>query len=174
MRKAEPNKGHMAVAKLVGTGKVTSVITQNIDGLHQMAGNCDVIEFHGSFAVMECLDCRREIKTGDVTLEEMPPRCACGGILRPACVFFGELIPPEHLARSQAVAAQCDLMLVVGTSAVVQPAAFMPVIAKQSGAKVIEINPESTPLTHVTSDYLLKGRAGEVMNSILRELENPS
>jgi len=171
---ARPNDAHLGLARLESLGYLKTIITQNVDGLHQMAGNSDVIEFHGSFAVMECLECRREIDTAEVTLEEMPPKCTCGGILRPACVFFGELIPPDHLSRSQAVAARCDLMLVVGTSAVVQPAAFMPVIAKQSGAVVIEINRESTPLTHTTSDYLLKGRAGEVMNAILQELEQPA
>jgi len=168
---ARPNDAHRGLARLESLGYLKTVITQNVDGLHQMAGNSDVIEFHGSFAVMECLQCRREINTAEVTLDEMPPKCSCGGILRPACVFFGELIPTEHLTRSQAIASQCDLMLVVGTSAVVQPAAFMPVIAKQSGARVIEINPESTPLTHTTSDYLLKGRAGEMMNGILAELD---
>jgi len=168
---ARPNDAHLGLARLETLGHLQTIITQNVDGLHQMAGNSDVIEFHGSFAVMECLECRREIDTADVTLEEMPPKCACGGILRPACIFFGELIPPQHLTRSQAVAARCDLMLVVGTSAVVQPAAFMPVIAKQSGAIVIEINRESTPLTRTTSDYLLKGRAGDIMNAILQEIE---
>jgi NAD-dependent deacetylase len=171
---ARPGDGHLGLARLESLGYLKTVITQNVDGLHQLAGNSDVIEFHGSFAVMECLQCRREYKTSEVTLAEIPPRCTCGGILRPACVFFGELIPPEYLTRSQAVAARCDLMLVVGTSAVVQPAAFMPVIAKQSGARVIEINPESTPLTHTTSDYLLKGRAGEIMNDILKELDPPA
>jgi len=171
---ARPNDAHLGLARLESLGYLQTIITQNVDGLHQMAGNTDVIEFHGSFAVMECLACRREINTADVTLEEMPPKCTCGGILRPACVFFGELIPPQHLTRSQAVAARCDLMLVIGTSAVVQPAAFMPVIAKQSGAVVIEINRESTPLTHTTSDYLLKGRAGEIMQAILQEIEQPA
>ncbi len=171
---ARPNDGHLGLARLETLGYLKTIITQNVDGLHQLAGNSDVIEFHGSFAVMACLQCHREIKTADVTLDEMPPKCPCGGILRPACVFFGELIPPEHLTRSQAVASRCDLMLVVGTSAVVQPSALLPVIAKQSGARVIEINPESTPLTHTTSDYLLKGRAGEMMNGILAELDLPT
>ena len=171
---ARPNDAHRGLARLEAMGFLKTVITQNVDGLHQAAGNSDVIEFHGSFAVMQCLQCRKETKTGDVTLDEIPPTCTCGGILRPACVFFGELIPPRHLSRSQAVAARCDLMLVVGTSAVVQPAAFMPVIAKQNGATVIEINPESTPLTHATSDYLLQGAAGEVLNSILLELDPPA
>jgi len=171
---ARPNDGHLGLAQLETLGYLKTIITQNVDGLHQMAGNTDVIEFHGSFAVMQCLECRRKIDTSEVTLEEIPPKCACGGILRPDCVFFGEMIPSTHLTRSQAVASHCDLMLVIGTSAIVQPAAFMPVIAKQSGATVIEINPEPTPLTHATSDVLLQGRAGEVMNRILRELDPPA
>ena len=171
---ARPNDAHNGLAHLEELGLLTTVITQNVDGLHQLAGNTDVIEFHGSFAVMQCIKCRRECKTGEVKLVEIPPKCACGGILRPACVFFGELIPPELLSRSQKVAAECDLMLVIGTSAVVQPAAFMPVIAKQNGARVIEINPESTPLTHTTSDYLIKGKAGDIMNRVLAELEKPA
>ncbi len=168
---ARPNDGHIGLARLETLGILKTVITQNVDGLHQLAGNTDVIEFHGSFAVMQCLQCRREYNISEVALDVIPPHCACGGILRPACVFFGELIPPEHLARSQKIASECDLMLVVGTSAVVQPAAFMPAVAKQNGARVIEINPESTPLTATTSDYLVKGKAGKIMNSILSELD---
>ncbi len=171
---ARPNDAHIGLARLEALGLLNTVITQNVDGLHQLAGNTDVIEFHGSFAVMQCLKCRREYKTGAVSMEEMPPKCRCGGILRPACVFFGELIPPAHLARSQKIASECDLMLVVGTSAMVQPAAFMPVVARQNGAKVIEINPESTPLTRATSNYLLKGKAGEILNGILFELDKPA
>jgi NAD-dependent deacetylase len=91
--------------------------------------------------------------------------------LRPNAVFFGELIPPEALWRSQKIATDCDLMLVLGTSAEVQPAAMMPVIAKDTGATIIEINPQSTALTATVSDYLIKGSAGEVMNRIIAELE---
>ncbi|UCF95446.1 MAG: NAD-dependent deacylase [Desulfobacterales bacterium] len=168
---ARPNDGHKGLVKLEELGLLKTVITQNVDGLHQMAGNTDVIEFHGTFAWQRCMDCHQRVETHKVDMTEIPPRCECKGILRPDVVFFGELIPPHHLWRSRQVAADCDVMLVVGTSAIVQPAALMPVIAKNSGAKVIEINPESTPLTHQISDYLILGRAGEVMNRILAELE---
>jgi len=104
-------------------------------------------------------------------MSDIPPRCQCGGILRPNAVFFGEMIPQEALWRSRQVATDCDVMLVIGTSAVVQPAALIPVIAKESGAKIIEINPESTLLTGDISDYLIKGSAGEVMNRILAQME---
>ena len=169
--RAQPNEGHLGLARLEKMGKLKTVITQNIDGLHQKAGNTDVIEFHGSFAWQRCMDCSRKYETSKVDVSEIPPRCRCGGILRPDAVFFGEMIPPEALWRSRQVSAECDVMLVVGTSAVVQPAALMPVIAKESGAVVIEINPERTPLTGEVSDYLIMGRAGEVMKRIVEALE---
>ena len=168
---ARPNDGHRGLARLEQLGILTSVITQNIDGLHQMAGNTDVIEFHGTFAWQRCMQCDRRIETSKVDASRLPPRCACSGILRPDAVFFGEMIPPVALWRSQEVAARCDVMLVVGTSAVVQPAASMPVIAKEAGAVVIEINPEPTALTGGISDYLIQGKAGDVMNRIVAGLE---
>lgn len=168
---AKPNDAHKGLARLEELGILKTIITQNVDGLHQMAGNTDVIEFHGTFAWQRCLDCNKKCETSRIDMTHIPPRCECGGIYRPECVFFGEMIPPQHLLRSRQVASECDIMLVVGTSAVVQPAALMPVIAKESGSKVIEINPEKTPLTGITSDYLIMGKAGEIMNGILAELE---
>jgi len=168
---ASPNDGHKGLAKLEKMGKLSTVITQNIDGLHQAAGNTDVIEFHGSFARQRCMDCSRKHDTRAVDISEIPPRCRCGGILRPDAVFFGEMIPQDAMWRSQQAASNCDLMLVVGTSAVVQPAALMPVYAKESGAKIIEINPEKTPLTREISDYLIMGQAGDVMNRIIFQME---
>lgn len=169
--KAKPNDGHKGLARLEAMGILSAVITQNVDGLHQDAGNSDVIEFHGNFAWQRCMDCTSKIETEKVSLSEIPPRCQCGGILRPDCIFFGEMIPPEHLVRSQSLAAECDIMMVIGTSAVVQPAAYMPVIAKQHGATIIEINPESTPLTTSISDVFIRGHAGEAMNRIVEEIE---
>ena len=136
-----------------------------------MAGNTDVIEFHGTFAQYRCMDCSRRYPHRDVDLSELPPSCTCGGILRPDCVFFGEMIPPHLLIRSEQIASQCDVMLVVGTSAIVQPAAMIPVIAKRSGATVIEINAESTPLTDVVSDYSITGKAGDIMTGIIHQLD---
>ncbi len=168
---ATPNDGHKGLAKLEKIGKLKTVITQNIDGLHQAAGNTDVIEFHGNFAWQRCMDCSRKYETRKVDVSEIPPRCSCGGILRPDAVFFGEMIPQDAMWRSRQAASDCDLMLVVGTSAVVQPAALMPVYAKETGAKIVEINPERTPLTAEISDYLIMGKAGEVMNQIIHVLE---
>jgi NAD-dependent deacetylase len=168
---ARPNDAHKGLAQLESLGILKTIITQNVDGLHQDAGNTDVIEFHGNFAWQRCMDCNRRYTTQSVGMRRLPPNCKCGGILRPECVFFGEPIPPQHLYRSQLAAEQCDVMLVIGTSAYVQPAANIPIISKQSGARVIEINPEPTPLTHHVSDYLIKGAAGEVTSRIMEKLE---
>ena len=169
--RAEPNDAHKSLVRLEELGILKTVITQNVDGLHQAAGNTDVIEFHGSFAWQKCMTCENRCETREIDLDRIPPRCNCGGIFRPEVIFFGEVIPPHHLSRSRIVAAQCDIMLVIGTSAVIQPAAFMPVISKESGAKVIEINPEKTSLTETISDYLIMGKAGEVTKRIIAELE---
>ena len=168
---AKPNEAHLGLARLEALGLLRTVITQNVDGLHQMAGSKDVIEFHGNFAWQRCMDCHDRTETSNISLDQMPPRCRCGGIYRPECIFFGEMIPPQHLSRSQSLAAQCDVMLVVGTSGTVEPAAYMPVISKQTGATVIEINAEKTPLTGNVSDYLIKGRAGEIIRMIVEEVE---
>ena len=117
------------------------------------------------------MDCSKKYENRNVDVSEIPPRCDCGGILRPDIVFFGETIPAEAIRRSRQAATDCDLMLVVGTSAVVQPAAMIPVIAKENGAKIVEINPERTPLTVEVSDYLIRGEAGEVMNRIVAAME---
>jgi NAD-dependent protein deacetylase/lipoamidase len=168
---AEPNAAHNGLATLEAMGRVRTIITQNVDGLHQAAGSTDVIEFHGNFAWQRCMDCGQMVETRSVDMAHMPPRCHCGGIYRPDCIFFGEMIPSQHLARSREVSRQCDVMLVIGTSAVVQPAAFMPVIAKEAGAKVIEINPAPTPLTGPVSDYLVQGKAGETVSAIVSGIQ---
>lgn len=168
---ARPNDGHRGLARLEEWGYLRSVITQNVDGLHQAAGSRDVIEFHGTFAWQRCLKCGSRCETPRVDLSRIPPQCSCGGIYRPDCVFFGEMIPPQHLERSHQLVAHCDVLLVVGTSATVQPAAMMPHLAKQTGALVVEVNPEPTPLTGQVSDYLLQGPAGEMINAIVARVE---
>lgn len=171
--RAAPNDAHTALARLEKMGILRTIITQNIDGLHQAAGNTDVIEFHGTFASYRCMNCHTRCPNSRIDVSQMPPRCHCGGIYRPECVFFGEMIPPRLLWRSEQAAAECDLMLVIGTSAVVQPAAMMPVVAKESGAVIIEINAERTPLTDQgISDLFIEGKAGVVVSRILREVEN--
>jgi NAD-dependent deacetylase len=164
---ARPNPGHTGLADLERLGILKTVITQNVDGLHQLAGNRDVVEFHGTFAWQSCLNCKRRTETAHVDLVQVPPRCSCGGILRPDCVFFGEMIPHDALIRSHQVLASCDAMLVIGTSATVQPAATMPLIAKDSGAAIIEINREPTSLTSHISDLTLLGAAGSIVPRLI-------
>ncbi|KPJ78522.1 MAG: RNA polymerase subunit sigma [Deltaproteobacteria bacterium SG8_13] len=168
---ARPNAAHLGLARLEKLKRLQTIITQNVDGLHQMAGSSDVIEFHGSFAWQCCTRCERRVPTRKLDLDRIPPLCRCGGVLRPECVFFGEMIAPEHLARSQRIASQCEIMLVIGTSATVSPASYIPLISKESGAKVIEINPEPTALTGSVSDYLIAGKAGETTSQIVAQLE---
>jgi NAD-dependent deacetylase len=168
--RARPNAGHLGLVELERMGIVDTVITQNVDGLHQMAGNHDVIEFHGNFAWLRCLDCDRHIESARVNLVKMPPRCRCGGILRPCCIFFGELIPHRELIRSQQASAACDVMLVIGTSAEVQPAATLPFIAKANGAAIIEINPEPTPLTATIGSLPVMGAAGTIVPRLVERV----
>jgi NAD-dependent deacetylase len=168
---AVPNKAHKGLAQLEALGLLETVITQNVDGLHQMAGNTDVIEFHGTFAAYRCIACESRLTSSRIDLSHIPPRCKCGGIFRPECVFFGELIPPHLIRRSEQTATECDIMLVIGTSAVVQPAALMPVLAKESGAEIIEINAERTPLTGQVSDLFLEGTAGEIIPRLVEAVQ---
>ncbi len=164
--KARPNDAHRGLYLLEKRGCLKTVITQNIDGLHQQAGSRDVIEFHGTFAVLRCMTCGQTQDSHRVPLDQIPPHCRCGGILRPDVVMFGETINFDRLQRAQALAAGCDVMLVIGTSATVEPAVYLPVIAKRSGALIIEINPEPTPLSDHISDVVLLGEAGAVMRQI--------
>lgn len=168
--KAKPSKAHMALVELEEKGILKTVITQNIDGLHQVAGSRDVIEFHGNFANLSCLDCGKPFKMSEINIECIPPKCGCGGYLRPDCVFFGEMIPQEALYRSHKTAASCKTMLVIGTSATVQPAASIPIVAKKSGAVIIEINPEKTALSSSISDFFIQGKASIIMTDLLKAL----
>ena len=168
IKKARPNPAHLGLAELERMGKLRCIITQNVDGLHQVAGNTDVIEFHGNNRCLVCVDCGQRYPIDEVSLDELPPRCRCGSKrVKPDAVFFGEAIPSEAMHRSYAESQSCDVMLVVGTSAVVYPAASMPEVAKRSGAKIIEINPEKTGFTGRISDYLIQGKAGEVISRLV-------
>jgi len=169
--RARPNPAHTGLVDLERLGKLATVITQNVDGLHQAAGNSDVIEFHGNFAWQRCMECGQLRPTAEVDIARIPPQCDCGGILRPDCVFFGEMIPTEAMVRSHQVAASCDVMLVIGTSATVQPAASMPFIARDNGARIIEINPEPTPFTGRISNLPLMGDAGRIMPQLVEAVK---
>jgi len=168
---AEPNPAHIALAELETMGLLSCVITQNVDGLHQRAGSREVIEFHGSNEWLVCIQCGKRRRPQLLSRGDSPPRCpACGRILKPDVVFFGEPIPWEAQVRAFEMARTCELVLVVGTSAVVYPAAQIPIAAKSNGAKVVEINTEPTALTGAVSDYILQGSAGTVLSKIVEEI----
>jgi NAD-dependent deacetylase len=168
---AEPNPAHSALAELEQMGLLSSVITQNVDGLHQRGGSKEVIEFHGSNQWLVCLQCAYRQEAASLSFEAIPPRCPqCSSILKPDVVFFGEPIPWEAQTRAFEEAGTCELVLAIGTSAVVYPAAGIPTTAKQSGAKIVEINMEPTPLTGFVSDYIIQGSAGTILPRIVEEV----
>ena len=166
---AEPNAAHLGIAALETAGRVRAVITQNIDNLHQAAGSREVIEFHGNSRWLLCLECgkRQAVRPGH--LAQLPPRCSCGGLLKPDFIFFGEGIPEQALNRSYKEASAADLFLVVGSSGEVQPACQIPLLAKSRGAQLIEINLQESRFTPV-ADVFLKGPATEVVGALVKEL----
>ena len=166
---AAPNTGHMAIAALEELLPSVVVVTQNIDGLHQRAGSSDVIELHGSMLRFKCLSARHTgFVLGDFAgQKQKPPRCPVDGdLLRPDVVWFGEALPGDALDRAHALCAACDVMLVVGTSGVVYPAAAMPLLAAEAGATVIDVNPESDALT-AAAEVFLQGPGGEVLPALV-------
>lgn len=171
---AEPNAGHRAIAALERLFPSVTVVTQNIDGLHQRGGSTDVIELHGTMHRFACLYRKHGgYVSGDFEdQEERPPRCpVCGDLMRPDVVWFGEALPHEALDRGQLLCAACDAMLIVGTSGIVFPAAALPLQAIHSGATVIDVNPEPSALSSQATIYL-KGRGGDILPQLVEELED--
>lgn len=169
---AQPNRAHKALAEMEKLGKLQAIITQNIDNLHQDAGSKKVIEFHGNTKRLVCLSCG-DVVPADKAKDnsEIPPRCAvCGAILKPDVIFFGEAIPPDALEESMSLAATAKAILVVGTSATVAPASSIPMMAKRTGAAVIEINLTPTLLTDNVTDVFLQGKASEVLPKLVKAL----
>ena len=171
---ARPNPAHEALARLESEGHISAVATQNTDGLHQDSGSKRVIELHGSGRTVECLECGHREPRAMVQqrLEvEMPPRCSsCNGtFLKPTVVLFGEPMPQTAVQEAFELARQADVMLVVGSSLVVFPAAEVPLIAVRAGAAMIVINAEPTPVDRL-AEVVIQGRAGEVLPEILRAM----
>ena len=162
----EPNPGHIALAQLEQMDLLRHVITQNIDGLHKKAGSKNVTEIHGSLREIYCLSCRKEYLAPEVP-EGQPPYCDCGGVLKPNTVLFGEQLPPAALETAHQESSTCHIMLVIGTSAVVQPAASLPYLAKQNGAVIIEINPEKA---FPVADIHIMEKAGTALPEIVEAL----
>ena len=167
---AKPNRGHLALAAMEEAGRLVAVLTQNTDGLHQVAGSRRVIELHGSGRTVECLDCGWREPRADVQARldrEMPPVCTnCGHTrLKPTVVFFGESMPVAAVQESFVLAKESDVILVVGSSLVVYPAAEIPLEAIRSGAAMIVVNAEPTPFDKLAA-VVIHGRAGEVLPEI--------
>jgi NAD-dependent deacetylase len=154
---AHVNPGHKAIAELEKYAQVT-ILTQNIDGLHQKSGSSEVLELHGSIVKIKCSVCnyKEEILT---EISNLPPLCKCGNILRPDVVWFGEPLPQDVWQNAIDFASQCDLMIIVGTSLVVSPANTLPLYAKQNNATLIEINPENTEMSKKMNEVIRKTSA---------------
>jgi NAD-dependent deacetylase len=164
---ARPNKAHQVLARMEKEGMLGRTITQNIDNLHQEAGSLMVFEFHGNTKNLRCLHCHRAYKAGEISIDHFPPTCReCGGILKPDFVFFGEAIPQLPLAAAYEAASLSDVFLIIGTTGEVMPANQIPVMAKQYGAKIIEVNPEASNYTTGLTDIFLQGKATSVMGNI--------
>lgn len=169
---AKPNDAHKRIAELEDMGIVKAVITQNIDNLHQEAGNTNVYEFHGTTRTLSCLLCKHTLEAKDITFGTGSPRCPkCSGILRPDFVFFGEGIPKHANMLSFAEAWAADIFLVIGTTGEVMPACMIPIQAKENGARIIEINTEPSSFTLSITDIFLKGKASDIMNRLMDEIK---
>jgi len=173
---ATPNSAHLAIAALAARVPKLTLVTQNVDDLHERAGSHDVLHLHGRLDAFRCLDCARPAD-GPVALPEdalqgrriEPPHCShCAGPLRPGVVWFGEMLPEQTLERAFDAARQCDLLLSVGTSGVVQPAASIPRLALAAGATVVHVNPQPASEGH-PREFALAGKAGEVLPELMRQ-----
>lgn len=176
MADAQPNPAHLAIAELERMGKLDCVITQNVDNLHQKAGNSPekVFELHGNLRWAVCLDCRKRYPLTEIVplIREdtgVPDCPACKGMLKPAAVFFGEALPVRELTEASNRARNCDLMLVIGSTLVVYPAAYIPMYARQAGARLIIINLSATPMDSA-ADVLIPAKAGEAMGMVMKHL----
>ncbi len=159
---AEPNAGHRALAALQSQHANFTLITQNVDGLHDRAGSTGALKVHGDVWTVRCTVCHREREDRRAPLPELPPRCACGGMERPGVVWFGESLPQDVWIRAEQTARRASVLLVIGTSAVVYPAAGLVGLAKSAGARVIEINLEETPVSSIV-DVCWRGPAAEIL-----------
>lgn len=176
MTKAQPNRGHQALLELVNSGKMLSIITQNIDGLHQASGVPEdkVIELHGNSTYAKCLDCDQRYELEPILAEferdETLPVCGCGGIIKTATISFGQAMPEIAMMRAEQLAADCDLFLVMGSSLSVYPAAAIPEFAVQSGAKLAIINRDPTGLDHV-ADVVINAGIGDTLAQALERIK---
>ena len=171
----QPNPGHYALAdleeRLIRKRRRFALLSQNVDRLHQVAGSKSVVELHGSIWLWRCIDCGEEKEERGAAFDEYPPRCTCGGMRRPGVVWFGETLPVEAVDSAHEALANCDVFLSLGTSAVVQPAASFVHLARYAGAKTVEINLDTTPLSDIF-DYSVRGKTGVVLPQIVDRMRS--
>ena len=174
IRKAKPNDAHYALAELERMGILKAVITQNVDDLHREAGTKNLIELHGNIFRVKCTSCsyreylKESGRVDDFLQEKDVPKCPnCGSLLRPDVVWFGEALPEDTLDKAFRLAERGQVCIVIGTSGIVYPAAYIPQIVKERGGTIIEINVEKSGITPI-ADIFLRGKAGEVMDKIVR------
>ncbi len=166
----QPNPGHNAIAALEQYYDVT-VVTQNIDNLHRRAGSTKIFELHGNIERNFCVNCHTFYNSPDLEITYTAPKCKkCGGLVRPDVVWFGEMLPQDQYSGGEKTAAWSDICFVVGTSAVVFPAAYIPMQAKHNGSYVVEINIEPTELSR-SADYSIFGKSGEILPQLLEEIK---
>jgi NAD-dependent deacetylase len=165
---ARANAAHFGLAKLEQQGLLKSIITQNIDSLHQEAGSKTIFEYHGNCRQLVCFDCGNVEQVESKVLTDTPPKCEkCGGLLKPDFIFFGEGIPEDAYEKSLEAARNCEVMLVIGTTGEIVPASTLPYMAKEMGAKIIEINIRESAYTNTITDVFLYGKATDVMTKII-------
>lgn len=171
IRETGPNPAHYALVRFEELVTDFTLVTQNVDNLHFRAGSKKVLELHGNIERNFCLDCRKDADNVDVSVDKKLPQCSfCGGLLRPAVVWFGEMLPAEIFEQAAEAARRCQLFLTIGTSAAVYPAAGLPLMALQHGAYVVEINTEKTDISHLVNE-ILSGKAGEILPELVKIIE---
>lgn len=167
VKAVRPNPGHYALVEMEKRALDFTLITQNVDGLHRMAGSQNVLELHGNIQRVRCADCYTSTETWGDDTEEVPRCAVCGGLLRPDVIWFGEALPRDQLEAAVEAARGCDVFLSIGTSGVVQPAASLAFAAHNRGAVVVEINAEPTPLTP-KADFAFHGKSGEILPELVK------
>jgi NAD-dependent deacetylase len=170
INESKPHGGHLAIAEMEKYFKEVVVVTQNVDNLHRRAGSTKIFELHGNIERNYCINCKTFYNSPEFAANEKAPRCKCGGLIRPDVVWFGEYLPEDQFSASETAAGKCDICFIVGTSAVVYPAAQIPLLAHRYGAYLVDINLEWTELAQI-ADYSIQGKAGEILPQILEEVK---
>ena len=170
----EPNDAHRVLSRLEESKLLKVLITQNVDNLHQKAGSRCVVEYHGNARDLVCLTCGKSSGVDDRLLGEEVPRCSCGGILKPNVIFFGEDIPPQAAEEARRAARKTDVMLVVGSTGAIFPAAMLPYLASERGAKIIEVNPSESEFTQKITDIFIPLPAAKGLSMLACEIFPPN